>query len=230
MHRFPFLPCLALACLLLAAGPAHAHRVTIFAYVDGSDIVTECGFSRSARVKRGLVEVFDAETGAKVLEGRTDNEGIFRFPAPGADIRGGHGLRIHINAGEGHQNDWMMDPVELDGAVSGLTARASALPEGLSGAQTDAQAGVGGDAASPAALSASLPAAASTPPVPAHGGWATPEDVERIVEAALNARLAPIQHLLARQSEQSPGLTDIVGGLGWIFGLVGVAAYFRRRR
>lgn len=233
MHRFLFPPCLALLCLLLAAGHAHAHRVTIFAYVDGADIVTECGFSRGARVRQGLVEVFDAATGAKVLEGRTDNDGVFRFPAPGDDIIKGHGLRIRINAGEGHQNDWIMDPAELEGAVSGLTARASVPSGGLPGAgpevRPDTEADTGADAAvPPAAMTTDAPA--GLPPVPARGNWATPEDVERIVDAALNARLEPIRHLLARQSEDRPSVADIIGGIGWILGLAGVAAYFRRRR
>lgn len=221
MPRCVFPVCLALACLLLTAGHAGAHRVNIFAYVDGADIVTECGFSRSARVRQGLVEVFDAVTGTKILEGRTDENGIFRFAAPAADIRGGHGLRIHINAGEGHQNDWIMEAGELEGAATVPAARASFPSDGLSGAGAETE---GGTAPPSAALPASLSA------VPGRGGWATPADVERIVNAALSARLAPIQHLLARQSESGPGLKDIIGGLGWIFGLAGMAAYFRRRR
>lgn len=196
--------CLAFACLLLTAGPASAHRVTIFAYVDGADIVTESAFSRSARVKQGLVEVFDAVTGDKVLEGRTGDDGIFRFPAP--ETGRGHGLRIHINAGEGHQNDWIMDPAELEETVFAA----------LSG---------------PPPLSADTPAAVAptSSPSPVPGGWATPEDVERIVDAALNARLEPVYRLLARQSGAGPGLADIIGGIGWILGLAGMAAYFRRR-
>ncbi|MCH5276816.1 MAG: hypothetical protein J1E80_03155 [Desulfovibrionaceae bacterium] len=204
--------CLAFVCLLLTAGRAGAHRVNIFAYVDGPDIVAECGFNRSSRVRQGLVEVFDAVTGAKIAEGRTGDSGIFRFPVPAADIRNGHGLRIHINAGEGHENDWIMDASELNDAIR-------ALPGGEGGSAT---------ACAPPALPADPPA--SLPAVPGQGGWATPADVERIVDAALSARLAPIQRLLARQSEGGPKLADIIGGIGWIFGLAGVAAYFRRRR
>jgi nickel transport protein len=35
--------------------------------------------------------------------------------------------------------------------------------------------------------------------------------------------------MLAEQTEAGPNLRDIIGGIGWIFGLIGVAAYFRRR-
>ena len=54
-------------------------------------------------------------------------------------------------------------------------------------------------------------------------------EIERIVDAALDAKLSPIKRMLAEQTEAGPNLRDIIGGIGWIFGLIGVAAYFRRR-
>ena len=54
-------------------------------------------------------------------------------------------------------------------------------------------------------------------------------EIERIVDAALDAKLSPIKRMLAEQAEAGPNLRDIIGGIGWIFGLIGVAAYFRRR-
>ena len=35
--------------------------------------------------------------------------------------------------------------------------------------------------------------------------------------------------MLAEMQEQKVRLTDVLGGLGYIFGLVGVAAYFKRK-
>lgn len=208
--RFFLTACLAVGLFLLGGVPAQAHRVNIFAYVEGNDVVVECGFNRSSKVKQGTIEVFDAETGKKLLEGKTDGNGVFRFPVPSADVRAGHGLRIHVDAGEGHQNDWTMDAVELAGTTPELTAAtapAAAAP------------------ASPAALDAA-PAFLSSSISPT---WATPADVERIVNKALDARLAPVNRMLAEQVEAGPGFVDIVGGIGWIFGLIGVAAYFKRR-
>ena len=56
------------------------------------------------------------------------------------------------------------------------------------------------------------------------------KDVETIVDAALDRHLAPLRRALAARNETEPTLRDIVGGLGWIMGLVGIGLYFSRRR
>ncbi len=66
----------------------------------------------------------------------------------------------------------------------------------------------------------SSPAAAS--PLPA--------GFEKAIEKALDKKLAPIMRALAEMQEQKIRLTDVLGGLGYIFGLVGVAAYVKSRK
>jgi len=56
------------------------------------------------------------------------------------------------------------------------------------------------------------------------------KDVEAIVDAALDRHLAPLRRALAAGNGAEPSLRDIVGGLGWIMGLVGIGLYFSRRR
>lgn len=184
---------MALCLVFAGASFASAHRVNIFAFVDGDAVQVECGFNRSQKVKQGTVEVFDATTGVQLLQGTTDDNGVFRFPVTAELRKAGHDLNIRIIAGEGHQNDWTVAADEL--ASSG-TPKAVAVA-----------------AASVAAVS----------------GGATPAEIERIVDAALDAKLSPIKRMLAEQTEAGPNLRDIIGGIGWIFGLIGVAAYFRRR-
>ena len=203
--------------LCLTASPVVAHRVNIFAFVDGDAVTVECGYNRSQKVRQGTVEVFDAESGEKLLEGLTDDKGVFRFPISEAMLRAGHALRLRIIAGEGHQNEWIVEADELAVAEAGPSpaqAAPVAAPPALAGASAS-------PGASAALASPSAPSGAS--------GGATPQDVERIVNAALDAKLSPIKRLLAEQAEAGPSLRDIIGGLGWIFGLIGVAAYFRRR-
>ena len=98
--------CMALCLVFAEASFASAHRVNIFAFVDGDAVQVECGFNRSQKVKQGTVEVFDATTGARLLQGTTDDNGVFRFPVTAELREAGHDLNLRIIAGEGHQNDW----------------------------------------------------------------------------------------------------------------------------
>lgn len=193
-------------CACFLASPALAHRVNIFAFVDGDAVEVECGFNRSQKVRQGTVEVFDAATGEKLTQGLTDDGGVFRFPVSEAMVEAGHDLLVRIIAGEGHQNEWTVSADELKAATVAGSAPAAVAPPAPS-------------VSGPAAEGASLVSSAA----------ATPEDVERIVNAALDAKLSPLKRLLAEQAESGPSLRDVIGGIGWIFGLVGVAAYMRRR-
>jgi nickel transport protein len=73
-----------------------------------------------------------------------------------------------------------------------------------------------------------------------HGHAATPQqarpavmdtaELEAAIGKMLDEKLSPIRRTLARQQEQGPGLRDIVGGIGWILGLLGLATYMKYRR
>ncbi|MDP3430775.1 MAG: cobalamin biosynthesis protein CbiL [Desulfomicrobium sp.] len=190
---------------LLVSSPALAHRVNIFAYVDGGEVVVECSFSKSKRVRHGHIEVRDAVSGETLLQGTTDAEGLFRFPVPEPARTSGSGLRILLQAGEGHQNEWIVDAAEFLGApIPAAPAPSAPLSNTAAGSIS------GGNEAAP------------TPGL-------TRSDVEEVVAAALDAKLAPIQRELREQGLKGPGVQEIVGGIGWIFGLIGVAAYFKSR-
>ena len=88
--------CMALSLVFAGASFASAHRVNIFAFVDGDAVQVECGFNRSQKVKQGTVEVFDATTGARLLQGTTDDNGVFRFPVTAELREAGHLSLIHI--------------------------------------------------------------------------------------------------------------------------------------
>jgi nickel transport protein len=193
---------LLLAVSLLTHSTCLAHRVNVFAYVDGGEIAVECGYSKSKPVNRGSIEVLDQTSGEVLLRGTTDEEGRFRFPVPEATRTSGNGLRIVLIAGEGHRNEWIVEASEYTGAAPASTP--VAVPEGL----TDGNPNV-----------AERPAA----------GGLTRTDVEEVVNAALDAKLAPIKRAVLERPEDGPGLKEIVGGIGWIFGLVGIAAYFKGR-
>ena len=85
---------LALFLALTAQAPAMAHRVNIFAYVEGNDVLVECVFSTSSPVRDGQINVFDSISGEELLQGKTDDKGFFRFPVPEKARAARNGLRI----------------------------------------------------------------------------------------------------------------------------------------
>ena len=71
-----------------------------------------------------------------------------------------------------------------------------------------------------APVAGEAPAAAASP---------LPAGIDQAIEKALDKKLAPVLRMLAEMHEQKVRLTDVLGGIGYIIGLVGVAAYFKRK-
>lgn len=221
----PILPALLSTLFLLftLALPhaAQAHRVNIFAWTEGDQVVAECGFNGGSKVKQGQVVVYDAATGAKLQEGRTDDQGVYRFPVPAAGKA--HGLRIVVKAGEGHQNEWMMDAAEL------AAIQAPTIPARAPEAKDTAQAAEKTSPAAHAVSTATLGAKGAAAPTPSAVGVSSGE-LQTIVNAALDVKLGPIRRELAEMRVSRPGFSEIFGGIGWLVGLAGIALYFKGRR
>ena len=208
-------PVVLAAFILGTSVSALAHRVNIFAWTEGNEVVAECGFNGGNKVKQGQVVVFDAATGAKLAEGRTDDLGVYRFPISAEGKA--HGVRIVIKAGEGHQNEWTVDAAELATIQPGTAATSA-----------------------PAVSPAVAPAAASTlQPQAAPKADKSPAqqtanisaaEMQNIVNTALDAKLGPIRKELAEMRVARPGFSEIFGGIGWLVGLAGIALYFKGRR
>lgn len=54
-------------------------------------------------------------------------------------------------------------------------------------------------------------------------------EIKAVVEPLLDRKLAPVMQYIAESREQSVSLRDIIGGIGYIIGLVGLATYIRFR-
>ena len=91
----------------LHAGQAWAHKVNVFAYVEGGKVYTESYFPDGRKVESGAIEVRDA-SGAKLLEGKTDSQGLFSFPLPKKED-----LTITLDATMGHKNSFVLKKSEM---------------------------------------------------------------------------------------------------------------------
>jgi len=178
--------------VLLQPGSALAHKVYIFAWVEGDRVYTDSYFPDKRKVMGGLVKVFDP-AGRKLLEGKTDERGAFSFK-----ILQKSDLKIVLEATMGHRAEFTLKAEELPGSFP------KSAPE-LEKKETLVT--------SPGKQNSDL------------------ENLERVILEALEIKLKPIERKLARLEEKrGPGFTEVVGGIGYIVGLMGIVLYFKNRR
>jgi nickel transport protein len=190
-----------LVVLMFASTPrALAHRVILFAYAEGDRVFTESYFSDGKRCQNSRIEVFDT-FGNKLLEGKTDEKGQFSFKPPKKTD-----LRIVLTASMGHKDEYTIPAGELRDEAGGSSpgSEPHKAAKKVFGA---------GNGSSPRQL--------------------TPREVEQIrtvVEDALDEKLRPVIRLLSKPRTEGISFVQVMGGIGFIFGIMGIILYFRNRR
>lgn len=197
----------ALGIFLMLSGMAYAHKVNIFAWLEGDTVFTESKFSGGKMVKNGKVFVYDEDKNL-LLEGVTNDVGEFSFKIPKKTA-----LVIELDATMGHANAWTISLDEILDAMGDEPVAAVTEDPAKE------------DAAQPAMQTTSVSPAQTAP-------GASSQEIQAIVEKTLDKKLKPIIRLLveAQERETEPQASDIFGGIGYILGLAGVAAYFHYRR
>ena len=195
------------AISLLLAGDAMAHRINVFAWAEGDTVHVESKFSGGKKIAGGKIIVTDAG-GVEVLTGQTDDQGRFSFKRPQPAE-----LKIILEAGMGHRAQWTL-PVDDDHSDHPAD---KSRPE---------------KANAPGRLKNSddqIYHRHSETPTAVYAGPSRTE-IEAIVEKALDEKMKPVLEMLAESRHTAPGIGDILGGIGYIIGLVGIAAYFHNRK
>lgn len=91
-------------CSLIIAGPCYAHKVRIFAWNEGNTIYTESKFSGGKAAQNAIVTIVDKSSGAELIRGTTDQNGLFQFPTPDTSSAE---IDIIVSSGDGHKNHWL---------------------------------------------------------------------------------------------------------------------------
>jgi nickel transport protein len=199
----------AITLLLLSSISGWAHKVNVFAYVEGDAVVVEGYFSGKVKAQNSVVEVLDSD-GQKILEGKTDEKGICRFKL--ADLPAIKGaIKIVLGGGMGHKADFTLSEADLR-----VSTQETATPQAKTQKTTTA-----------------APASVTVQP---SGQIPDSALMKKIVEDAVDEKIQPLlkmlgsqQKMLMEQKDKGPTITEIVGGIGWILGIVGVAGYFMGR-
>jgi nickel transport protein len=208
MKQLSIVLSILLLCLVIHT-PANAHKVNVFAYAEAGTIIGETSFSGGRPAQNAEISVQDRTTGAVLLQTRSDSQGAFSFPVPDRARTERLDLLIVAGAGEGHRNEWLLTaedylPGEPDTALGGQ---------------------------SPAAIERQASVAIDLPQqqIAAPPDWSE-EQLQQIIETAVEKQVAPLKRLVLETRQSGPGLRDILGGIGYIVGIFGVIALIKSQK
>jgi len=179
--------------------------------VDGNTIFTQSKFSKGKKVKAGKITVYNTQNKI-LLEGKTDDEGKFSFKVPEKTT-----LKIVLYAGAGHRAEWTVPQEDIKEILVETPAKstlkrpqekmpAHGIPSEPTENHTDEM--------------------TQAPQLPKPGT----NEIEQAVERVLDKKLKPVIKMLSESMNRGPTVSEILGGIGYIFGLMGIGAYFHYRR
>lgn len=193
---------LSLIMTLLHNPDAYAHKVNMFAYSEGTDIFIEGYFSDGHKARNSTVTVYDPD-GTELLQGMTDDNGQFSFPIPQKTD-----LRVVLNAGLGHQTEYVIKASEISDDV----VMSSSNETGETGTGTSEMAINSADEESPAL-----------------GDTVSNRELSLMIERAVGQAIKPLMRSVSEMREER-SLGTIVGGIGYIVGILGVVFYVKARK
>jgi nickel transport protein len=182
---------LGIIAILTLSTQVWAHKVNVFAWVEGDMVFVEGYYPGGKKAQNSPVEVYNVE-GVKLLEGRTNEKGEFSFKIPAKED-----LRIVLTAGVAHKNDFIITAAEL-----GLSESLSDAPDTK----------ISEKVAAPSSATVDM------------------GQLEVMIDQALDRKLKPVIQLIRNTRKEGPGVTEIVGGIGYILGLFGLLMYFKSRK
>lgn len=209
------------------AETAWAHSLHVFANVEGATIQGEAYFRGRLPVKNAAVRVLDPD-GRPLARTTTNEQGRFTLPIARACDH-----RIIVETADGHAGEFVIARSELPGAAA--DALGSSPPPSV---PTDGRA-TPSPPSDPAAVATGPSGASETTGAPAStpGAAMSPGSLPGGSGPALSAsRLEAIERQVIElrrevdRHEQRTRLRDILGGIGYILGLAGVASYVAARR
>jgi len=196
----------ALLFLSMTGSRAMAHRVVVYAWVEGGAVKVRANFGRRSRPAKGCpVEVRDG-AGMLLLELRTNERGECSFRPPRRCA-----LHIKVNAGEGHIAKCVLAVADLGGVLTGKSRdEAGVAPGEEKRAPSSGSGAAGGDGDGDGDISGQLSGI-------------------REALAGVQRRLAEVEQ---RRREEGR-FQSVVNGLCALLGITGAATltlYLVRRR
>ena len=198
---------------------ARAHNVVGGVYAEGFTIEGEAGFSNGSMANAGTVVKVSDTSGTPLGEAVTDDQGYFVFTAKKRITH-----VFEINMGAGHILRMQLPAEELP---DNLDDKSASQPSSNSAASTNdiTQTSDSNGQVANADQATSNQAVIQKEIQKQIQNQITP----LMLEKAIAKQIKPLRREISALKEKS-GMRDIIGGIGYIFGLLGLVAFLRERK
>jgi nickel transport protein len=203
MMRWRMLRAAIAAALFLVSGPAMAHRLKLFTSVENG-IISGYGFFIGGGRATAASIIFRNSGGIELHRMTVDTKGEFRWKPPRPQD-----VKVILNAGDGHATETIIAAQRLaasDGPAGGVRHPAQGAASPTTG------------------ISAKAPAAISQEQQKQIAAL-----IEKQVDEAVARQIRPLLEAYAR-AEGRVRFNDIMGGIGMLVGLAGIALWAMGRR
>ncbi|MFN3921750.1 MAG: hypothetical protein ACK4K4_05065 [Caldimicrobium sp.] len=197
-----------------------AHKVILYAYAEEGYIYVDSFFADGTNAKNALIEVYDAKTQVKLLEGYTNEEGKFSFKIPKITT-----LKLVLQAGMGHRAEYTLSEEEIRKAVG---SKESTQGEKLKSSKDT------GKRAKSLPEESNIKGLTKEEVTLKHSPKETlaASEIEAMVERIIDKKLQPLMKMLEeiRKESEKPRITEVIAGIGYIIGILGIIAYFKGKK
>ena len=208
--------------VLLVSGSASAHLLKVFAWMEGAEIVGNAYFAGGIAAGGANILVFNSAK-QQLIKASPDADGSFRIKVPYSA-----GYDIEANTGDGHVAHWQIPASEVvKPSASTVTAKTNIVHSAASATATSANTN---------AQPAETPATKAQFNILANNSPANDADLNvdanklaELIQTAVAKEVGPLRMEL-QQADARAKLSDIIGGLGFIFGIAGIALWWRSRK
>lgn len=184
--------------------PAFGHKMLLMAWIEGEQLMVEVAFGDGSFAAGTRVSVLDAASNETLFSGNTDDQGFWQVVLPAEVLNRDAELLVRANDGAGHMAEQVIDAEELR-------------------------------LARPAASVETVTRAASAPAAPLDDSHETAiradaEMIRQIVQEVVRQETASLRREILALRQSGPGITEIMGGIGYIIGLACLGALLLRQR
>ena len=197
---------ITLAFLLVLQISAAAHRMDLYVFVDGAVIYGETRYVPSGAPNAGHVRVRTPD-GALLAEFPLESDGSFQYQTP---VRGD--LNIQVDTPDAHRATYVLTEAEL--------------PEALPRWDDDVDTVATNEVTDISDVVTADPSASPVVTLPDHASQDLLNTIEQSIDRAVMRQSAVLRNEIAR-IEHRIRFRDILGGIGYIAGFIGLLAYLK---